>query len=136
MTLALALVANIALLYLILKYAVVKVITKDLFGNKARKGEVPTIMFLLLGVIFIAVGFIEILSILFRPVSLTFRLFEMFLWRKSLHSMLHLVPQINWLLPVPLLHGSFDRFGSSLGLYVTVSVYIGLICNHDEGEHH
>ena len=138
MTLALALVANIAWLYLILKYAGVKVIIKDFFGNKANKSEVPTVMFLLLGVIFIAVGFIEILSILFRPVSLTFRLFgNVFGGESLLHSMLHLVPQINWLLPVPFYFMEvLIGLVQALVFMLLVSIYIGLICNHDEGEHH
>ncbi|MEC8790003.1 MAG: F0F1 ATP synthase subunit A [Verrucomicrobiota bacterium] len=138
MTLALALVANISWLYLILKYAGVKVIMKDLFGNKAQKGDVPTIMFLFLGVIFIAVGFIEILSILFRPVSLTFRLFgNVFGGESLLHSMLHLVPQINWILPVPFYFMEvLIGLVQALVFMLLVSVYIGLICNHDEGEHH
>ena len=138
MTLALALVANIAWLYLIFKYAGVKVIIQEFFGNKANKNEVPTIMFLLLGVIFIAVGFIEILSILFRPVSLTFRLFgNVFGGESLLHSMLHLVPQINWLLPVPFYFMEvLIGLVQALVFMLLVSIYIGLICNHDEGEHH
>ena len=75
MTLALALVANAFWIYFIFKYAGFKAIIKDWFGNKADKKEVHFIMFSILSIIFIAVGFIEILSIIFRPVSLTFRLF-------------------------------------------------------------
>ena len=95
-------------------------------------------MFLFLGVIFIAVGFIEILSILFRPVSLTFRLFgNVFGGESLLHSMLHLVPQINWILPVPFYFMEvLIGLVQALVFMLLVSVYIGLICNHDEGEHH
>ena len=75
MTLALALVANLFWIYFIVKFAGIKAIIKDWFGNKAEKSEVSSVIFGLLGIIFLAVGVIEVLSILFRPVSLTFRLF-------------------------------------------------------------
>lgn len=121
MTLALALVANIAWLYLILKYAGVKVIMKDLFGNKARKGEVPTIMFLLLGVIFIAVGFIEIFIHLVSPGIANLPSFrKCFWWRKPPSQYAPPRSSNKLALTSPfLLHGSFDRFGSSFSLYVT-----------------
>ena len=59
MTLALALVANISWIYFIVKYAGIKAIIKDWFGNKAQKSEVSSVIFGLLGIIFLAVGVIE-----------------------------------------------------------------------------
>ena len=56
-----------------------KAIIKDWFGNKAEKSEVSSLIFGFLGIIFIAVGFIEVISILFKPVSLTFVFSVMFL---------------------------------------------------------
>ncbi len=148
MTLALAAVANLTWLYLILRYAGIQVIIKDWFGNKANKNELNLGMFYFLGIIFIAVGFIEVISIVFRPVSLTFRLFgNVFGGESLLHSMFHLGHEMNfpdWLsnlsmgiVPIP-----FYMLEVLIGLVqalvfmLLVSVYIGLICNHGDEEHH
>ena len=138
MTLALALVANLSWIYFIVKYAGIKAIIKDWFGNKAEKSEVSSLIFGLLGIIFLAVGVIEVLSILFRPVSLTFRLFgNVYGGESLLHSMFYLVPQLKWILPVPFYFMEvLIGLVQALVFMLLVSVYIGLICNHDEGEKH
>ncbi len=138
MTLALALVANLFWIYFIVKYAGLKAIIKDWFGNKADKKEVHFLMFSALSLIFIAVGFIEVLSIVFRPVSLTFRLFgNVFGGESLLHSMFYLVPQINWILPVPFYFMEvLIGLVQALVFTLLVAVYIGLICNHEEGDNH
>ena len=137
MTFALALVANTCWLYFIFKYAGPKLIIKDLFGNKADKNEVHIIMYGVLSVIFILVGFIEILSIFFRPISLSFRLFgNVFGGESLLHSMFNLVPQLSWLLPVPFYFMEvLIGLVQALVFTLLVAVYIGLICNHEEEEH-
>src|SRR5207247_9484920 len=54
-------------------------------------------------VVFFASGFLEIISILFRPVSLSFRLYgNMFAGEKMLETMANLVPSFSWLLPIPI----------------------------------
>jgi F-type H+-transporting ATPase subunit a len=138
MTLALSLVANLFWVYFIVKYAGLKAIVKDWFGNKADKKEVHILMFAALSLIFIAVGFIEVLSIVFRPVSLTFRLFgNVFGGESLLHSMFYLVPQINWILPVPFYFMEvLIGLVQALVFTLLVAVYIGLICNHEEGDNH
>ena len=90
--------------------------------------------------LFLAVGVIEILSIIFRPVSLTFRLYgNVFGGESLLHKMMVLGDNFNmaWLVPLPfyfmeLLIGLVQ----ALVFMLLVSVYIGLICNHQEGEEH
>jgi F-type H+-transporting ATPase subunit a len=148
MTLALAAVANLTWLYLIFKYAGLKVIIKDWFGNKADKKELNAGMFYFLGVIFIAVGFIEVISIIFRPVSLTFRLFgNVFGGESLLHSMFHLGEKLDfpeWLsnlsmviVPIPFyMLEVLIGVVQALVFMLLVSVYIGLICNHGDEEHH
>ncbi len=138
MTLALALVANFFWIYFIIKYAGINAIIKDWFGNKADKSGVSSIIFALLGIIFLAVGFIEVISILFRPVSLTFRLFgNVFGGESLLHSMFYLVPQLKCILPVPFYFMEvLIGLVQALVFMLLISVYIGLICNHDKGEHH
>ncbi|MSU61552.1 MAG: ATP synthase F0 subunit A [Pedosphaera sp.] len=52
--------------------------------------------------IFFFVGVIEVISIAFRPVSLSFRLFgNIFAGENILESMMTLVPWLGWLLPLP-----------------------------------
>ncbi len=135
-TLALAAVSMVAWLYYIVRYAGFKAIAYDLFGNKADKAEVPLLIFIPLFAIFFAVGLIEVISIMFRPVSLSFRLFgNVFGGESLLHAMMHLFP---WGLPIP-----FYVLEILIGLVqalvftLLVAVYIGLICNHEgEGEAH
>lgn len=133
-TFALAAVAMICWLYFILRYAGPALVLKDIFGNKADPHETPAPIYYPLFVIFFGVGLIEIVSIVFRPISLSFRLFgNVFGGENLLHSMSAITP---WLLPVPfyfleLLIG----FVQALVFTLLVSVYIGLICNHGDDHH-
>jgi hypothetical protein len=53
-------------------------------------------------VVFFAAGCLEIVSILFRPVSLSFRLYgNIFAGENMLETMSRLVPGLGWLLPIP-----------------------------------
>ena len=135
-TIALAVVAFIGWLYFILRFAGPAFIFKDIFGNKADQKETPAIIYYPLFLIFFAAGLIEIVSILFRPISLSFRLFGNIYGGENL---MHAMSGIQkWGLPAPfyfleLLIGFVQAFVFTL----LVSVYIGLICNHgdDHAEH-
>jgi F-type H+-transporting ATPase subunit a len=133
-TVALASVSMICWLYFILRYAGPRAILYDLFGNKADKKEIPTVLYYFLFVIFFAVGLIELISIAFRLVSLSFRLFGNILGGENLmHAMYGLQ---KWLLPVPFYFLEIlVGFVQALVFTLLVAVYIGLICNHDDGEH-
>lgn len=134
-TLSLALIAMAAWFYFIMKYAGPAFVIKDWFGNKADKSAVPAVVYYLMAPLFIAVGFIEIISIIFRPVSLSFRLFgNMFGGENLLHAMSGMAVWSKWVLPIPfyfleLLVGLVQ----ALVFTLLVSVYIGLICNHGGG---
>jgi len=103
-----------------------------LFGPK---GESSGALKMLLIVIFFLVGFLEVFSILFRPVSLSFRLFgNIFAGENMLEAMSNLVPGLGWLLPVPfyfmeLLVGLVQ----ALVFMLLTAVFTMLICMHDEG---
>jgi len=136
-TIALALVAFAAWFYYIMRYAGPVFVLKDIFGNKADKKETPAVIYYPLFVIFFGAGIIEIISIVFRPVSLSFRLFgNIFGGENLMHAMSSIQ---KWGLPAPfyfleLLIGFVQAFVFTL----LVAVYIGLICNHgdDHGEGH
>jgi F-type H+-transporting ATPase subunit a len=134
-TLALALIAMGAWLYYVLRYAGLKTLLLDLFGNKAKRKDVGTVMWMLLFPIFFGVGLIEVVSILFRPVSLSFRLFGNVFGGENL--IVNMTGLFKWLLPVPfymleLLIGLIQ----ALVFTLLVAVYIGLICNHESEEGH
>ena len=72
---------------------------KELF---APKGESTGLLKVLMVVVFFAVGCLEMISILFRPVSLSFRLYgNIFAGENMLETMASLVPGLGWLLPIP-----------------------------------
>lgn len=133
-TIALAAVAMTAWVYFILRYAGPALIMHDIFGNKADKKEIPAAIYYFLFLIFFAVGLIEVVSIAFRPVSLSFRLFgNVFGGENLMHAMSGMC---KWGLPIPfyfleLLIGLVQ----ALVFTLLVSVYIGLICNHGDDHH-
>jgi F-type H+-transporting ATPase subunit a len=100
----------------------------------APKGDATGALKVLMTVVFLAVGFLEILSILFRPISLSFRLYgNIFAGENMLESMARLVPGFGWLLPVPfyfmeLLVGIVQ----ALVFMLLTAVFTMLICQHDE----
>jgi len=100
----------------------------------APKGETTGALKVLMIVVFIAVGFLEVFSILFRPVSLSFRLYgNIFAGENMLEAMSTLVPGFGWLLPIPfyfmeLLVG----FVQALVFMLLTAVFTMLICQHDE----
>ncbi len=70
-----------------------------LFGPK---GETSGLLKALMIVVFFLVGWLEIVSILFRPISLSFRLYgNIYAGENMLESMSHLVPSFAWLIPIP-----------------------------------
>lgn len=105
-----------------------------LFGPK---GDTKGFMKVLMIFVFIIVGFLEVVSILFRPVSLSFRLYgNVFAGENMLESMANLVPALSWLIPVPfyfmeLLVGLVQ----ALVFMLLTAVFTLLICQHEEGHH-
>jgi len=133
-TLGMALVAMMAWLFISIKSAGIKFFAWELFGNKANKDETPTPIYYALIPIFFGVGFIEIVSIMFRPVSLSFRLFgNVFGGENLLTSMTGLAPYI---IPIPFyFYEVLVGVVQALIFTLLVAIYIGLITNHDEEAH-
>lgn len=102
------------------------------------KGNSKGAMKVLLVVIFFFVGIIEVVSILFRPVSLSFRLFgNIFAGENMLETMANLGGwAFGWLLPIPfyfmeLLVGIVQ----ALVFMLLTAVFTLLITQHDEAHH-
>jgi F-type H+-transporting ATPase subunit a len=112
-------------------------VIKHLFGPK---GETSGILKVLMIVIFFIVGWLEVVSILFRPISLSFRLFgNIYAGETMLESMSHVVPSLAWLIPIPfyfleLLVG----FVQALVFMLLTAVFTLLIAQHEPGHeaHH
>jgi F-type H+-transporting ATPase subunit a len=109
----------------------VKGVFLDLFGPK---GDTTGVLKILMIIVFFLVGFLEVLSILFRPISLSFRLYgNIFAGENMLEAMARLVPALGWLLPVPfyfmeLLVGIVQ----ALVFMLLTAVFTMLICRHEE----
>ena len=71
----------------------------EIFG---AKGENRGFMKLLMAIVFFLAGWLEIVSILFRPISLSFRLYgNVYAGETMLETMSHMVPLLSWLIPIP-----------------------------------
>ena len=71
-------------------------------GLFAPKGERAGLMRVVMVIVFFASGCLEVISILFRPISLSFRLYgNIFAGENMLDSMASLVRGLGWLLPIP-----------------------------------
>ncbi len=74
-------------------------VLRELF---APKGETSGGMRVVMVIVFFAAGCLDIISILFRPISLSFRLYgNVFAGENMLQTMMKLVPSLGWLLPIP-----------------------------------
>lgn len=112
-------------------------VLKHLFGPK---GNPVGLMVIPMIVIFFLVGLLEIVSILFRPISLSFRLFgNIYAGENMLEAMSTLVPSLSWLIPVPfyfmeLLVGVVQ----ALVFMLLTAVFTLLIAQHEPGHeaHH
>jgi F-type H+-transporting ATPase subunit a len=131
MTLAMALVFFACWIVWALQEAGVRGVVKELF---APKGETTGLLRVLMIVVFFAAGCLEIVSILFRPVSLSFRLYgNVFAGENMLEAMATIVPGLGWLLPIPfyfmeLLVGLVQ----AMVFMLLTAVFTLLICQHHE----
>jgi len=91
-------------------------------------------MKVLMIVVFFIVGLLEVVSILFRPVSLSFRLFgNTYAGENMLESMQHVVPALNWLIPIPFYFLEvLVGLVQALVFMLLTAVFTLLICAHDE----
>jgi F-type H+-transporting ATPase subunit a len=107
-----------------------------LFGPK---GGTTGLLKMLMIMVFLLVGVLEVVSILFRPVSLSFRLYgNIFAGENMLESMAAMGgPWFGWLLALPfyameLLVGLVQ----ALVFMLLTAVFTLLICTHEEGHEH
>ncbi len=131
MTLAMALMFFACWIVWALQEVGVGGMAKELF---APKGETTGFLKVLMIGVFFAAGLLEMISILFRPVSLSFRLYgNVFAGENMLEAMATMVPGLGWLLPIPfyfmeLLVGLVQ----AMVFMLLTAVFTLLICHHEE----
>ena len=130
MTLAMALVFFAAWIVWALREVGIRGFYRELF---APKGESEGVLRLLLVVVFFAAGCLEVVSILFRPISLSFRLYgNIFAGENLLEAMAKLVPGFGWLVAIP-----FYFLELVMGLVqamvfmLLTAVFTMLMCQHE-----
>ena len=104
-----------------------------LFGPK---GETSGILKVFMIVIFFLVGWLEIISILFRPISLSFRLFgNVYAGESILEAMSNMVPMLSWLIPIPFYFLEvLVGIVQALVFMLLTAIFTLLIAQHGPGE--
>jgi F-type H+-transporting ATPase subunit a len=101
-----------------------------LFGPK---GESSGIVKVLMVIIFFAVGWLEVISILFRPIALSFRLFgNIYAGESILEAMSNMVPILSPFLPIPFYFLEvLVGFVQALVFMLLTAVFTLLIAQHE-----
>jgi len=106
-----------------------------LFHVFGPKGETSGFLKVVMVIIFFMVGWLEVVSILFRPISLSFRLFgNVYAGESILEAMSTMMPALSWLIPIPfyfmeLLVGVVQ----ALVFMLLTAVFTLLIAAHEPG---
>jgi F-type H+-transporting ATPase subunit a len=132
MTLAMAMVFFACWIYWALQANGVGGVIKHLFG---AKGDTTGALKVLMVAVFVLVGVLEVVSILFRPISLSFRLYgNVYAGESMLETMALISPWAGWFFAIPfyfleLLVGLVQ----ALVFMLLTAVFTLLICEHEEG---
>ncbi len=105
------------------------------------KGNTTGALKMLMVVVFFLVGILEVVSILFRPISLSFRLYgNVYAGESMLEAMANIVPSLSWLIPIPFYFLEIMvGLVQALVFMLLTAVFTLLITQHDEshtGAHH
>jgi F-type H+-transporting ATPase subunit a len=105
------------------------------------KGDMTGLLRTFMIVIFVMAGFLELVSILFRPVSLSFRLYgNIFAGENMLETTAQIGPQnlrwlLSWLIPIPFyLLEVLVGLIQALVFMLLTAVFTLQVCMHDEDE--
>ena len=99
------------------------------------KGETTGIVKVLMVVIFFMAGWLEVVSILFRPISLSFRLYgNVYAGESILEAMSTMVPALGWLIPIPFYFMEvMVGLVQALVFMLLTAVFTLLIAQHEPG---
>jgi F-type H+-transporting ATPase subunit a len=99
------------------------------------KGDSTGLLKFMMVFVFVAVGLLEVVSILFRPISLSFRLYgNIFAGENMLETMAVISPWLGWFFAIPFyfLELMVGMVQSMVFMCLT-AVFTLLICQHEEG---
>lgn len=105
----------------------------------APKGKFKGFMFVFMVAVFLVVGVLEIVSICVRPVALTFRLYgNIYGGEQTMEKLMTLVPKHLAFLPVLPFYflELLVCFIQALVFMLLSAIFVRLICDHGEEEHH
>jgi len=99
------------------------------------KGDMSGFMKLIMIVVFFMVGWLEVVSILFRPISLSFRLFgNVYAGGSILEAMSTMIPALSWLIPIPFYFMEvLVGLVQALVFMLLTAVFTLLIAQHEPG---
>ncbi len=99
------------------------------------KGETSGFLKIIMIFVFFMCGWLEVVSILFRPVSLSFRLFgNIYAGESILEAMSTMVPYLSWLLPIPFYFMEIlVGIVQALVFMLLTAVFTLLIAQHEPG---
>ena len=105
-----------------------------LFGPK---GDTTGLLKLLMIAVFVVVGVLEVVSILFRPISLSFRLYgNIFAGENMLETMSTMSPWFGWALALPFYFLEvLVGLAQALVFTLLTAVFTLLICQHEDEGH-
>ncbi|WP_157895017.1 F0F1 ATP synthase subunit A [Verrucomicrobium sp. GAS474] len=108
-------------------------VIKHIFGSKA---DFPGIVGFLMAIVFVAVGVLELISILIRPIALSFRLYgNVYGGEVMIDSMMNLAnsPFLKWIAPTPFyFYELLVGLVQALVFCLLCSVFTAMMCRHDE----
>ncbi|MEP7014854.1 MAG: F0F1 ATP synthase subunit A [Verrucomicrobiota bacterium] len=99
------------------------------------KGETTGFLKVIMIFVFFMVGWLEVVSIIFRPISLSFRLFgNVYAGESILESMSTMIPALAWLLPIPFYFMEvLVGLVQALVFMLLTAVFTLLIASHQPG---
>jgi len=104
------------------------------------KGESTGFLRIMMIIVFFMVGWLEVVSIFFRPISLSFRLYgNVYAGENMLEAMAHLVPSLSWLIPIPFYFMEILVGIVQALVFMLLTAVFTLLIAHDpkaEGAHH
>ena len=131
-TLSMAIAFFILWIYWAFKFNGVGGFVHHIFGSKAK---LPGVLGLGVALVFFFVGMIEVVSILVRPISLTFRLYgNIYGGEAMITTLKHMFGYWASLVLVPVyLFELLVAFVQSLVFCLLTAVFTALMCKHEEG---
>ena len=110
-------------------------VVSHIFGYR---GDAKGVMRWFLVLVFIAVGLLEVISILFRPVSLSFRLYGNIFAGENLLEAMSIMggKYLGWLIPLPFYFMELIvGLVQALVFTLLTAIFTSLICAHSHDEH-